>query len=159
MPAWQQIEADLLGLVEGKIDLNAVLSIAHSAPPLDAAGEQPVSLPDAHGLRIGYLKDSAFSFYYPENLEQVEQAGGKLIPIPALHAAQLPEDLNALYIGGGFPETHAEALAANRTMLQSVRAAAQAGMPIYAECGGLILLSRCAVVERRALRNGRRVSV
>ena len=137
-----QIERDVLQLVEGKIDLDAVLAIARSAPPLDEAVVQAPRLPDGHGLRIGFLKDSAFSFYYSENLEQVERSGAELVAISALEAQQLPEDLHALYIGGGFPETHAEALAHNQSMLRSLREAADAGMPIYAECGGLILLSR-----------------
>ena len=111
-------------------------------PPLAGIAQPSASLPDGHGLKIGCLKDSAFSFYYPENLEQIEQSGAELVSISPLEAAQLPEDLNALYIGGGFPETHAEALAANQSMLRSIRNAAEAGMPIYAECGGLILLAR-----------------
>jgi cobyrinic acid a,c-diamide synthase len=99
-------------------------------------------MPRTRDVKIGYLKDSAFSFYYPENLELLEQAGAELIPISALSAAALPGDLNALYIGGGFPETHAAALSANRTFLGSLRQAAEEGLPIYAECGGLMLLSR-----------------
>ncbi len=137
-----QIQADLLQIVEGKIEVEAILEIARNAPLLAGGDEPSVSLPDGHGLKIGCLRDSAFSFYYPENLEQIEQSGAELVSISPLEAAQLPEDLNALYIGGGFPETHAEALAANQPMLRSIRAAAQAGLPIYAECGGLIVLSR-----------------
>ncbi len=137
-----QIETALLRLVEGKIDLDAIISIARNAPALAGIAQPSASLPDGHGLKIGCLKDSAFSFYYPENLEQIEQSGAELVSISSLEAAQLAEDLNALYIGGGFPETHAEALAANQSMLRSIRNAAEAGMPIYAECGGLILLAR-----------------
>lgn len=137
-----QIETALLRHVEGKIDLDAIISIARNAPALAGIAQPSASLPDGHGLKIGCLKDSAFSFYYPENLEQIEQSGAELVSISPLEAAQLPEDLNALYIGGGFPETHAEALAANQSMLRSIRNAAEAGMPIYAECGGLILLAR-----------------
>jgi cobyrinic acid a,c-diamide synthase len=137
-----QIKADLLQIVEGRIDVETILAIARSASPLAGAVEPSAPLPDGHGLKIGCLRDSAFSFYYPENLEQIEQSGAELVSISPLEAAQLPEDLNALYIGGGFPETHAQALAANQPMLRSIRTAAEAGMPIYAECGGLILLSR-----------------
>ncbi len=137
-----QIEVDLLKLVEGKIDLDAMMAIAHDAPALTSVARPSVHLPDGRGLKIGCLHDSAFTFYYPENLEQIEQSGAELIRISALQAARLPEDLNALYIGGGFPETHAEALAANQSMLRSIRNAAKGGMPIYAECGGLILLAR-----------------
>ena len=136
------LECDLLEVVSSHIDLDGICAIAGNAPSLAIVEEQPARPPDARGLKIGYLKDSAFSFYYPENLEQIEQAGAELIAVSPLCDERLPEDLCALYIGGGFPETHAQSLAANRTMLNSIRAAAEAGLPIYAECGGLILLSR-----------------
>ena len=92
-------------------------------------------------VTIGYLSDSAFSFYYPENLEALEARGATLVPLSSLAGGPLPSDLAALYIGGGFPETHASALAANRPLLDSIRAAAARGLPIYAECGGLMLLA------------------
>jgi cobyrinic acid a,c-diamide synthase len=136
------LERDLLEVVGGGIDLDALLTVARSAPPLEGVRHKSTQARQRLRVKIGYLHDSAFSFYYPENLEQLEQAGVELIPISTLHAVTLPEDLNALYIGGGFPETHAETLAANRTILRSIRAAAEAGMPVYAECGGLMLLSR-----------------
>ncbi len=88
------------------------------------------------------MRDSAFTFYYPENLEALESAGAELVAIEALTASQLPPGLDALYIGGGFPETHAAALAANGSFLASLRDAARRGLPIYAECGGLMLLAR-----------------
>jgi len=143
--ALDDLERDLLEVVGSHIDLDGICAIARSAPPLEVAEEQSPRLPDARGLKIGYLKDSAFSFYYPENLEQLAHAGAQLLAISPLHDERLPEDLSALYIGGGFPETHAHALAANRSMLGSIRAAAEAGLPIYAECGGLILLARTLI--------------
>ncbi len=138
----EELGRDLLQVVGDFINLDALLALARSAAPLEVV--QPEGAPCAHrqDLKIGYLKDSAFSFYYPENLELLEQAGAELIPISALHATVLPDDLNALYIGGGFPETHAEALSANRTLLRAIRRAAEEGLPVYAECGGLMLLSR-----------------
>jgi cobyrinic acid a,c-diamide synthase len=136
------VEQDVLRLVEGRFDIDALLSIARQAPPLEAATEKHPTYPDAHGLRIGYLRDSAFSFYYPENLEQLEHAGAELVPISALQATVLPEPLHALYIGGGFPETHAQRISANNGFLQSLHRAAESGLPIYGECGGLMLLAR-----------------
>ena len=118
------------------------MAAARSAPPLEGVVPESTQACAASRARIGYLHDSAFTFYYPENLELLEKAGAELVPISALADAAISDDLNALYIGGGFPETHGEALARNRTMLSSIRAAAEAGMPIYAECGGLMLLSR-----------------
>jgi len=88
------------------------------------------------------VSDRAFSFYYPENLEALEAAGAELVPVSSLVPNPLPGGLDALYIGGGFPETHAAALSANTEFLGSLRAAAAAGMPVWAECGGLMALSR-----------------
>jgi len=132
---------DLLKLVDGRLDVEAVLSIARTAPPLPYPLESYASPASPSIVRIGYLKDAAFSFYYPENLEQLERAGAELIPISPLSATVLPPNLHALYIGGGFPETHARALSENVSFLRSLQQAAGCGLPIYAECGGLILLA------------------
>ncbi len=140
----EELERELLAVVGDKVDLDALIGIARKAPPLEVAAHSS-STPGEIKVRIGYLRDGAVSFYYPENLEQLEQAGADLLPISPLQAASLPDSLDALYIGGGFPETHASALAANGTMLSSIRRAAEAGMPIYAECGGLILLSQAVL--------------
>ncbi|UCG21287.1 MAG: hypothetical protein JSU80_01450, partial [Deltaproteobacteria bacterium] len=90
---------------------------------------------------IGVVRDSAFQFYYPENLEALEKRGARLLTINALRDSALPE-LDALYIGGGFPETHAEQLAANGQLRKELRSAIEAGLPVYAECGGLMYLGR-----------------
>jgi len=97
-------------------------------------------------VRIGILKDAAFQFYYPENLEALENEGAELLEINAMSAAKLPE-LDGLYIGGGFPETGARRLADNSAFRQSVKHAAQSGLPIYAECGGLIYLGESIQLE------------
>lgn len=133
----------VLKLVENSLNLDAFLSIARAAPPLDLPHPVPrPAAPDANGLRIGVLLDAAFSFYYPENLESLESAGAQIVPISSLEAASLPCDLHALYIGGGFPETHGRRLSANRGFLNSILKASRYGLPIYAECGGLMLLAR-----------------
>ncbi len=124
------------------LDLGKILSIARDVPRLESPALPAANSLDGHGLTIGYLKDSAFTFYYTDNLEALESAGATLVPIPAVSCGTLPEDLDALYIGGGFPETHAARLSANRTFLRSLRAAIEEGLPVYAECGGLMLLSR-----------------
>jgi cobyrinic acid a,c-diamide synthase len=146
--ATEQIQRDLLQLADG-LDLNAILSIARNAPSLEI--DHPEVSPSAvKGIKVGYLRDAAFSFYYPENLEQLEQGGAELIPISSLQSDALPEGLCALYIGGGFPEKYAEVLSANRSFLESIRQAALNGLPIYAECGGLILLAQTLRWEDRA---------
>ncbi|WP_417912119.1 cobyrinate a,c-diamide synthase [Candidatus Electronema sp. TJ] len=98
-------------------------------------------------VTIGILRDAAFQFYYQENLDALREGGAELVTINALTAERLPEDLDALYIGGGFPETSAEQLAENASFRESVRQAAEQGLPIYAECGGLIFLGRSIIVD------------
>lgn len=138
----ERVGERLLAWMEGSLDLDKLLSIARGAPPLEASVEERRTLPDARGPRIGYLRDAAFSFYYPENLESLENAGAELVQISALKATALSADLHALYIGGGFPETHARALSANTSFLAWLRQACGDGLPVYAECGGLMLLAR-----------------
>ncbi len=127
------------------LDLDRILEIARSAPPLAGPtvfteGEQgdPVDPP----VRVGYFSDSAFTFYYPENLEALQRAGSILLPISPLKDPALPEELDALYLGGGFPETHAARLTQNRALMAAVAEAVEEGMPLFAECGGMIYLSR-----------------
>ena len=90
---------------------------------------------------IGVLRDRAFSFYYPENLEALQDAGAELVFVDSLRDAHLPA-LDALYIGGGFPEVFLRELEANASLRAEIRAAIEAGLPVYAECGGLMYLAR-----------------
>jgi cobyrinic acid a,c-diamide synthase len=129
----------LMEIAESFIDIDSIIDIASSAGMVDTESEKPMA--EATGrVRIGYFDDSVFTFYYPENLEALQRHGAELIGISSLDDKALPE-IDALYIGGGFPETQARKLSANRSMLQSVKTAANGGLPIYAECGGLIYLS------------------
>jgi cobyrinic acid a,c-diamide synthase len=130
-------------VAENFLDLKGLEEIARKAPILDWS----MKIEDPLGGRvdsreapvIGVVKDSAFQFYYPENLESLAQQGARVVEISAVRETRLPE-VDALYIGGGFPETHAHALAENTGFRQSVREAARKGLPIYAECGGLMYL-------------------
>ncbi len=123
------------------LDLEGLWQVASQAPPLPAVPlPGPVFCADGAPPVIGVIRDSAFQFYYPENLEALRQAGATVIEISALDDPVLPAHLDALYIGGGFPETHARALAGNLSFRNSVKAAAASGLPIYAECGGLMYL-------------------
>ena len=92
-------------------------------------------------MRIAIARDAAFGFYYPDDLEAFADAGARLIPFDTLNDARLPE-ADGLFIGGGFPETRLAALAANQSLLADIRRALAAGMPAYAECGGLMYLAR-----------------
>lgn len=132
----------ILAAMQGCIETRRILELAGSAPRLTGWSAKATPVEDGHGLKIAYLKDPAFSFYYPENLEALEASGAEICPISALTASMLPEYLDGLYIGGGFPEIHARALSQNISFLASVRDHALKGLPIYAECGGLMLLAQ-----------------
>jgi cobyrinic acid a,c-diamide synthase len=151
--AWAGESVDrAAGIAEQYLDLERLVAIARDAPELSGgvadtdvarlfggqprAGERP---------RIGVVQDGAFQFYYPENIAALEAAGAEVIPIRALADRNLPE-VDGLYIGGGFPETHAEALADNEPFRQDVLRRAREGLPIYAECGGLMFLGDSLVL-------------
>lgn len=136
------LREEILSAVHGHLDAKRIFELARSAPPVPARLEHSERAETSRGLKIAFLKDSAFTFYYPENLEALEKSGAQLCPISALTTSFLPEDLDALYIGGGFPETHAKALSSNSSFLASLHRQALKGLPIYAECGGLMLLSQ-----------------
>ncbi|NOY40119.1 MAG: cobyrinate a,c-diamide synthase [Nitrospirae bacterium] len=99
------------------------------------------SQPATRSLKIGIIKDMAFQFYYPDNFEALRSAGAELIEISAITEESLP-DIDALYIGGGFPETNAITLSENKKFMASLRQAVEQGLPVYAECGGLMYLGR-----------------
>ncbi len=98
---------------------------------------------------IGIIRDAAFQFYYPENLEALTGLGARLVEINALEDEALPP-LDGLYIGGGFPETNAEVLARNSQFRQSLKDAIEAGLPVYAECGGLMYLGEHIIVREQS---------
>ncbi len=122
------------------LDVDAMIAIAESSCEIDIDSVEEPRAAKAD-VRIGYFDDSVFTFYYAENLEALESSGAELVRISSLEDRALPE-IDGLYIGGGFPETHAGRLSSNVSMLKSVRLASESGMPIYAECGGLIFLAR-----------------
>jgi len=99
--------------------------------------------------RIAVVQDSAFQFYYPENIEALTAAGAEIVVTSPLQDARLPAGIDALYIGGGFPETHAEALANNANFRQQIRQMADRRLPVYAECGGLMYLGEALVLEEK----------
>lgn len=136
----EQVVDKLHDIATRYLDLDRIREIAASAPALGSASIQPIAPTDSR-VTIGYFSDSVFTFYYPENLEALQRCGARLVPVSSLADSALPE-IDALYIGGGFPETHAQRLADNRSLMASVKDASERGLPIYAECGGLIYLCR-----------------
>jgi cobyrinic acid a,c-diamide synthase len=170
--AWAKTSVDAIAAVMSKhLDLEGILEIARSgggaAPkgqpareeqrvevtareissgksPSDVCVEKYVVAGDAP--KIGIIRDSSFQFYYPENLEALEAAGAELIFTSPLAEAAVPP-VDALYIGGGFPETHAKQLAGNITYRNQIRDLAEKGLPIYAECGGLMYLGEHLLLD------------
>jgi cobyrinic acid a,c-diamide synthase len=133
---WQRLGRSL----EDTVDVERILAIA-GAPPLALKTAALPPLPKTR-RRVAVARDAAFCFYYPENLELLEAAGGEVIPFSPLTDSTLPRDINLLYLGGGYPELWAEALARNETLRRSIRAYHQQGGVIYAECGGLMYACR-----------------
>ncbi len=139
----------LAGLIAENIDLDLFESMMQVLPesvPTVAGKPEKLTVALPPKIKIGVLQDAAFQFYYSENLEALEKAGAQLVYVNALSDTRLPE-LDGLYIGGGFPETSARELAANTSFRQSVKKAAENGLPIYAECGGLMYLGNSIVLD------------
>lgn len=136
----------------GYLNLPGIIEVARQASPLDVDHSlipgpimqlpklesiQPV----APRIRVAIFLDRAFTFYYPENLESLVAAGAQLVPVDTLRDKCLP-DVDAAYIGGGFPEMFAAPISANKALRWDLRERIEAGMPVYAECGGLMYLGR-----------------
>jgi cobyrinic acid a,c-diamide synthase len=149
--------SQLAEMVKKNFDLEKIISLMQPViramesefrnPEPGTLNPEPVTRNQKPGTRIGILRDAAFQFYYQENLEALQALGAELVMIDALQAEELPATLDALYIGGGFPETSARQLAENKNFRESIRRAAEKGLPIYAECGGLIFLGRSIVLD------------
>lgn len=134
------------------LDLDALAAVADNAAALPVSAElrenirhSASSIPHPRP-RIGVIKDSAFQFYYPENIEALEGEGAETVFISPLVSDRIPP-VDALYIGGGFPETHARQLAENISFRRQLKALAENGLPIYAECGGLMYLGEELVLD------------
>jgi cobyrinic acid a,c-diamide synthase len=127
--------------ISAQIDLDQLLAIAQSAPALPAVPAVPAQA-EQSPLRIAIAEDAAFGFYYPDDLEAMRAQGVELLPFNTLQDQSLPTNIDALFIGGGFPETQMAALTANTPMRTAIRTAIEQGLPAYAECGGLMYLCR-----------------
>jgi cobyrinic acid a,c-diamide synthase len=129
----------LADVMEAHLDLEALLALMPSVALGEKAVPEPEILPR---VRLGVARDQAFCFYYPENFRYLSRFGAELVPFSPLQDARLPENLDGLYLGGGYPEIFARELAANTEMRNTIKEMALAGLPIYGECGGLMYLSQ-----------------
>lgn len=137
-PQEPEIVDRLADLVTKHLDLDALLRAAGQVEAL--ATPAPVSPRAGQRVRIGLARDAAFSFYYPDNLALLERAGAELVPFSPLTDSRLPERLDGLYLGGGYPELHGAVLSRNASLREEIRRRGECGLAIYAECGGLMYL-------------------
>lgn len=128
----------LAAQAEKTLDINALLALAHEAEPLDYT---PAVLPKKEKIRLAVARDNAFCFYYEDSLDAVREMGGELVPFSPIADGALPENIDGLYLGGGYPELYAKELGENASMRASVRAALERGVPCIAECGGFMYLT------------------
>lgn len=136
---WDCYVEGLAKKMEETIEIEKLLAIAKQAPPLK---EMPVSEIGTNPIRIAVAKDEAFCFYYEDNLQMLKEAGAQMVVFSPLHDKKLPEDINAIYLGGGYPELFAEELSHNTGMKQEICTWCQQGRAILAECGGYMYLGR-----------------
>ena len=137
-----RILEELADVLEKHLSLETITQIARSAPPLFVPEIGRETHLGQKRVSIGVAYDRAFHFYYPDNLDELALRGCDLIRFSPLKDRCLPEDLDGLYLGGGYPEEYAEALADNQEMQEAIRQFAKRGLPVYAECGGLMYLSQ-----------------
>jgi len=135
-----RIEA-IAGRIKAQVDLDAIVQVAQSAQQPPAAAVFPELRMAGEGLKLAYANDRSFGFYYQEDLDTLRDAGVQLEPLDTLADQRLP-DVDGLLIGGGFPEMFVAQLAANHQLRRDIRQAVASGLPVYAECGGLMYLSR-----------------
>lgn len=129
----------LANMVEETIDIDGIIKLSKTASQVTIKNQKntvPKKL-----INIGVALDKAFNFYYQDNLDLLEQLGANLVYFSPLKDKSLPQDIHGLYIGGGFPEVFAKELEGNKAIRQAIKKASLEGMPIYAECGGLMFLT------------------
>ncbi len=131
--------------VQEQVDLDKIIQIADNSPPfpqlINYQTTQKTPALKPKDVKLGLVRNAAFGFYYPDDLEALTNAGAEIIEIDPCHDQTLP-DIDALFIGGGFPETHMRILEDNIEIRQSIKSAIENGLPTYAECGGLMYLAR-----------------
>jgi len=140
---WAQKIDAITSMVADSVDLDALLALGRQALPLKSPDPVSATLVSRNEprIKVGYAMDQAFHFYYPDNLEALAEQGVDLVRFSLLEDDHLPSGIQGLYIGGGFPEMFMNRLEGNVGLMQDMARAAADGMPIYAECGGLMVLA------------------
>jgi cobyrinic acid a,c-diamide synthase len=128
----------LAGILEDSIDIDRIIAIAKSAPPIE--GKAPSHSKLDSPVKIGFAYDDAFCFTYEDNIELLKECGAEIVPFSPMKDQKLPEGIHGIVLSGGYPELHGAELSGNASMLQDIREKAAAGMPILAECGGFMYL-------------------
>ena len=123
---------------EKSLDLDGLLELAKSAPSVEYA---PLRLPKLEPVRVAVARDKAFCFYYEDSLDVLRDLGAELVDFSPMADPRLPEDIQGLYLGGGYPELYPEELGKNETMRRSIKTALEGGLPCIAECGGFMYLT------------------
>lgn len=153
------VVAELGAVLAESVDLDAVLRLARSAPPLTVDDNQlESSAPPVRRIRIAVASGAAFTFGYAEHVELLQDAGAEVVPVDPLSDERLPAGIDGLVVGGGFPEVHAVELSANGGLRADIARAAAAGVPMVAECAGLLYLGKtldghpmCGVLDTDAV--------
>jgi cobyrinic acid a,c-diamide synthase len=137
--------SEMVAWVESHIDLDALLALAHDRSPALTTWPAPQVRPAGSKVRIAVARDSAFCFYYQDNLDLLTEFGAQLVEFSPMSDRELPPEIGGIYLGGGYPELHAAQLSENRAMIEAIRRFARAGAPMYAECGGFMYLTEAVV--------------
>jgi len=137
-----QYPSELAAFVGEHVDLDQVLEIARRAEELEEETDQRHSGGSKGVARIGVARDEAFNFYYQDNIEMLEESGAEVVPFSPIHDSSLPSGLSGMFLGGGFPEIFVNKLEENEGMRRNVKKSIEDGMPVYAECGSLMYLTK-----------------
>ncbi|MBC8200238.1 MAG: cobyrinate a,c-diamide synthase [Desulfobacterales bacterium] len=151
--ASKYLDLDAIEKIANESAKSSIIQQPATSPPCSRPSRQATSPPKDSGgqpaPRIGIIKDSAFQFYYPENIEALISLGAETVFISPFSDSAIPP-VDALYIGGGFPETHAKELTEKVAFKQQLKSLAEDGLPIYAECGGLMYLGKELVLDGKS---------
>ncbi|SHI76641.1 hydrogenobyrinic acid a,c-diamide synthase (glutamine-hydrolysing) [Parasporobacterium paucivorans DSM 15970] len=128
----------LAAIMEEALDIDGIIAMAADAPVIEY---EDVRIPHVSGEPvIAVARDEAFCFYYEDNLKLLQKMGAKIIYFSPMRDKKVPDEADALMLGGGYPEVHAKILSENSSMLDSIKAATDGGLPCMAECGGFMYL-------------------